>query len=63
LSIVADVLLSGGPYPICKRSAKYVDGWGYCSKCQYYYPVEENSVNVPIPLRTSPRKKKENGKG
>jgi hypothetical protein len=63
LSIVADVLLSGGPYPICKRSAKYVDGRGYCSKCQYYYFVEENSVNVPILLRTSPRKKKENGKG
>jgi hypothetical protein len=33
------------------------------SKCQYYYPVEENSVNVPILLRASPRKKKENGKG
>jgi hypothetical protein len=22
-------------YPVCKRSAKYVEGWGYCSKCPY----------------------------
>jgi hypothetical protein len=50
-------------YCLHKRSAKYVEGWCYCSKCQYYYPVEENKYRCPydhIPLRTSPRKKKGN---
>jgi hypothetical protein len=34
---------------------------GYCSKCQYHHPVEENKYRCPydhMSLRTSPRKKK-----
>jgi Zn finger protein HypA/HybF involved in hydrogenase expression len=34
---------------------------GYCSKCQYNYPAEENKYRCPRPYtfkRTSPRKKK-----
>jgi hypothetical protein len=40
-------------FPICK-SAKYADGWRYCSKCQCFY-----HKNCPIhDIRNSPRKKK-----
>jgi uncharacterized protein YbaR (Trm112 family) len=45
-------------YCLRKRSAKYVEGYGYCSKCQYFYPVYDH-----IRLRTSPRKKRNNSKG
>jgi hypothetical protein len=34
------------------------------SKCQYYYPIKEYKGKCPddhIPLRTSPRKKRNNG--
>jgi len=51
-------------YCLRKKSAKYVEGYGYCSKCQYFYPAEENKYRCPydhIPLRTSPRKKRNNG--
>jgi hypothetical protein len=24
-------------FPICKKSARYADGWHYCSKCQCFY--------------------------
>jgi hypothetical protein len=53
-------------YCLRKKSAKYVEGHGYCCKCQSYYPVEENNYRCPydhIPLRTSSRKKRNNGQG
>jgi hypothetical protein len=53
-------------YCLRKRSAKYIEGYGYCSKCQYSYPVEENKYGCPydhIRLRASPRKKRNNSKG
>jgi hypothetical protein len=34
-------------YCLRKRSAKYVEGYGYCSKCQYFYPVEESKYRCP----------------
>jgi hypothetical protein len=52
-------------YCLHKKSAKYVEGYGYCGRCQAFYLVEENNYRCPIhriPLRTSSRKKKENGK-
>jgi uncharacterized paraquat-inducible protein A len=52
-------------YCLRKKSAKYVEGYGYCSRCQAFYPAEENNYRCPdhhIPLRTSPRKKRNNGK-
>jgi hypothetical protein len=55
-------------YCLRKKSAKYVEGYGYCGRCQAFYPAEENNYRCPehhMPLRTSPRKKRnnENGKG
>jgi hypothetical protein len=50
-------------YCLRKKSAKYVEGYGYCSRCQAFYPAEENNYRCPehhIPLRTSPRKRKTN---
>jgi hypothetical protein len=50
-------------YCLRKKSAKYVEGYGYCSRCQAFYPAEENNYRCPdhhIPLRTSPRKKRNN---
>jgi uncharacterized paraquat-inducible protein A len=52
-------------YCLRKKSAKYVESYGYCSKCQAFYPAEENNYRcpyVPIPLRTSPRKKRNSDK-
>ena len=34
-------------YCLRKRSAKYVEGYGYCSICQYFYPVEEDKYRCP----------------
>jgi hypothetical protein len=51
-------------YCLRKKSAKYVEGYGYCSRCQAFYLVEENNYRCPehrIPLRTPPRKKRNNG--
>jgi hypothetical protein len=48
-------------YCLRKKSAKYVEGYGYYGKCQYFYPVKEKKYRCPydhIPLRTSPRKKR-----
>jgi len=42
-------------FPICK-SAKYTDGWRYCSKCQCFY--HKNCPIHDINLRNSPRKNK-----
>jgi hypothetical protein len=38
----------------------YVEGYGYCSKCQYFYPEENNyrCLYDRIPLRVSPRKRR-----
>jgi uncharacterized paraquat-inducible protein A len=46
-------------FPICKKSAKYVDGWRYCTRCQTFFTA--NYTICPkdgIKLRNSPRKKK-----
>jgi hypothetical protein len=34
-------------YCLRKKSAKYVEGYGYCSICQYFYPVEEDKYRCP----------------
>jgi hypothetical protein len=38
--------------------------YGFCSKCQHFYPVKECKDRCPednIPLRTSARRKRNNG--
>jgi hypothetical protein len=53
-------------YCLRKKSAKYVEGYGYCCKCQSYNLVGDNDYRCPndhIPLRTSPIKKRNNGQG
>jgi hypothetical protein len=46
-------------FPICKKSAKYADGWRYCTGCHTFFTI--NYTICPkdgIKLRNSPRKKK-----
>jgi hypothetical protein len=43
-------------FPICKKSARYADGWRYCSECQVFY--QNKCPTHGIKLRNSPRKKK-----
>jgi uncharacterized paraquat-inducible protein A len=46
-------------FPICKKSAKYADGWRYCTRCHTFFTI--NYTICPkdgIKLRNSPRKKK-----
>jgi hypothetical protein len=43
-------------FPIFKKSARYRDGWRYCSKCQTFY--QNKCPTHGKKLRTSPRKKK-----
>jgi hypothetical protein len=41
-----------------------MDGWGYFSKYLYFFLIEEYNDKCPydhIPLRTSPRKKRNKG--
>jgi uncharacterized paraquat-inducible protein A len=51
-------------FPICKKSAKYADGWRYCTRCQTFLPIDY--IVCPkdgIKLRNSPRKKKGKNEG
>jgi hypothetical protein len=43
-------------FPIYKKSARYADGWRYCSYCQCFY--QDKCLTHGIKLRNSPRKKK-----
>jgi hypothetical protein len=43
-------------FPICKKSARYADGWRFCSECQVFYL--NKCLTHGIKLRNSPRKKK-----
>ncbi len=43
-------------FPICKKSARYADGWRFCSECQCFY--QDKCPTHDIKLRNSPRKKK-----
>jgi hypothetical protein len=43
-------------FPIFKKSARYADGWRYCSYCQCFY--QDKCLTHGIKLRNSPRKKK-----
>jgi hypothetical protein len=38
------------------KSARYADGWRYCSYCQCFY--QDKCLTHGIKLRNSPRKKK-----
>jgi hypothetical protein len=43
-------------FPIFKKSARYADGWRYCSYCQCFY--QNKCPTHDTKLRNSPRKKK-----
>jgi hypothetical protein len=43
-------------FPIFKKSARYADGWRFCSECQVFY--QDKCPTHDIKLRSSPRKKK-----
>jgi hypothetical protein len=43
-------------FPIFKKSARYADGWRFCSECQCFY--QDKCPTHGIKLRNSPRKKK-----
>jgi len=43
-------------FPIFKKSARYADGWRFCSDCQCFY--QDKCPTHGIKLRNSPRKKK-----
>jgi hypothetical protein len=43
-------------FPIFKKSARYADGWRFCSECQCFYI--NKCLTHDIKLRNSPRKKK-----
>jgi hypothetical protein len=46
-------------FPIFKKSARYRDGWRYCTRCQTFLPIDY--IVCPkdgIKLRNSPREKK-----
>jgi hypothetical protein len=43
-------------FPIFKKSARYADGWRYCSYCQCFY--QNKCPTHDIKLRNSPRKRK-----
>jgi hypothetical protein len=43
-------------FPIFKKSARYADGWRYCSECQCFY--QNKCLTHGIKLRNSQRKKK-----
>jgi hypothetical protein len=43
-------------FPIFKKSARYRDGWRFCSECQVFY--QDKCPTHGIKLRNSPRKKK-----
>ncbi len=46
-------------FPICKKSAKYADGWRYCTRCHTFFTIDYAICpNDGIKLRNSPRKKK-----
>jgi uncharacterized paraquat-inducible protein A len=46
-------------FPICKKSAKYADGWRYCTRCHAFFTIDYTICPKDgIKLRTSPRKKK-----
>jgi uncharacterized paraquat-inducible protein A len=46
-------------FPIFKKSARYADGWRYCTRCQTFLPIDYTICPKDgIKLRNSPRKKK-----
>jgi hypothetical protein len=50
-------------FPICKKSARFEDGWRYCSKCQDLFINHIVCPRDGIKLRNSPRKKKKGSNG
>jgi hypothetical protein len=47
-------------FPIFKKSAKYADGWRYCTRCHTFFTIDYTICPKDgIKLRNSPRKKKE----
>jgi hypothetical protein len=48
-------------FPIYKKSARYADGWCYCSYCQCFY--QKRCPAHGTKLRNSPRKKKKGNNG
>jgi uncharacterized paraquat-inducible protein A len=48
-------------FPICKKSARYRDGWRYCTRCHTFFTIDYTICPKDgIKLRNSPRKKKRN---
>jgi hypothetical protein len=46
-------------FPIFKKSAKYADGWRYCTRCHTFFTIDYTMCPKDgIKLRNSPRKKK-----
>jgi hypothetical protein len=46
-------------FPIFKKSARYVDGWRYCTRCHTFFTIDYTICPKDgIKLRNSPRKKK-----
>jgi hypothetical protein len=48
-------------FPIFKKSARYADGWRFCSDCQVFY--QNKCPTHGIKLRNSPRNKKKGNNG
>jgi uncharacterized paraquat-inducible protein A len=48
-------------FPIFKKSARYRDGWRYCTRCHTFFTIDYTICPKDgIKLRNSPRKKKRN---
>jgi phosphoribosylaminoimidazole-succinocarboxamide synthase len=45
-------------FPICKKSARYEDGWCFCTICQLFFKGYERCPTHGILLRTSRKKRK-----
>jgi hypothetical protein len=48
-------------FPLFKKSARYADGWRFCSDCQVFY--QKKCPTHGIKLRNSPRKKRKENNG
>jgi uncharacterized paraquat-inducible protein A len=51
-------------FPIFKKSARYRDGWRYCTRCHTFFTIDYTICPKDgIKLRNSPRKKKKGNNG